>query len=68
MLTLLNLLLSFAGSISRYIERKQLMDAGKAQQVSKDLEDALENIAAARRARATARIMRDDPNNRDNQA
>lgn len=69
MINILKILLSLASSISRYIERNQLMEAGKAQIIAKNIESALHDtnkaIIVSRSVKHDSDSVRVDPFNRD---
>jgi alpha-glucuronidase len=53
-IALLNLLLSLASSVAKYVSDKQLMEAGSAQEISRNLEASLNVMEKARKARDSA--------------
>jgi hypothetical protein len=72
--SLLRTLLGIAASVATYVQQRQLMDAGRAEQINKALSHANENIKKANRARDAAERDfdkrdgvpdNDDPNLRD---
>lgn len=69
-LTLLNLLLTLAVSIAQAAGSRQLLAAGAAQQVVRDLQHAQEQVQRAHAARSGVSHDDDsilhDPDNRDN--
>jgi len=68
-ISILKAVLAIADSITSYLERKQLLDAGAALSIKKNLEDSLGKIrkadAARRNVEHDADSVRDDKNNRD---
>lgn len=69
LIVLLRALLGLASSVAKYVERKQLMEAGEARMVSNYLQGSLVAIDRAKRARHgvshSDNSVRDDPDNRD---
>ncbi len=69
MLKIVEALFSIINAIANYLERKQLIDAGRALALKEYAEDQLEKIRAAEKARRDVSndsdSLRDDPNNRD---
>lgn len=65
----LKLILSVADAVTSYMERKQLLDAGKAQALRDTYAQTITKIRNAQRARDDlnhdADGLRDDSNNRD---
>ena len=68
MLKLLNIILFLASKIATYLERKQLMDAGRDRERKVQLEKTVKKIrqaqSAVRLVRRSADRMRNDPHNR----
>ncbi len=69
MIGLLRAIMGIAGAIASYIGDKQLMDAGEAKAISRNISATLEQIDKARAARKSVKhdadSVRDDPHNRD---
>ncbi len=68
--SILKLVLSLASSIAQYMERKQLLDAGEARQIAKNLTAASRKVEAAVKARNNvvhiSEAAKHDKNNRNN--
>lgn len=71
-LALLKAVLGFARALTTYLDRKQLMDAGEAKAIARQLESSLNALDRARKARANAvadydanGVRDEDPNLRD---
>jgi len=68
-LNLIGLLLNIAGSMAKYAERKQLMDAGAAKVIANNNHDSYQKLKAAIDARRDTKLdagsLRDSPDNRD---
>jgi len=69
MIGLFKAFLMVTGAIARYVERKQLMDAGEAKHAREALEATLRAVDRAQRARRSVKhdadSVRDDPDRRD---
>ena len=67
-LNLIGALLNIVASLSKYAERKQLMDAGAAKVIANNNHDSYQKLKAAidarRDTKLDARSLRDDPANR----
>lgn len=70
-LSLVKALFGIISSIASYLERKQLIDVGRADAIREVLDEKIDNIRKADAARRAANDddadgVLDDPNNRDN--
>jgi len=67
--TAVKLLLQVAGSLTRYMQQRQLIGAGEAKAIAANLSEANENLdealAARRAVKHDADSLRDDPHRRD---
>jgi hypothetical protein len=66
-LAILRAVLSLASALMGYVRDRQLMDAGEAKQLSAGLQESLDAISRAKRARQSVDPdgVPDDPDNRD---
>jgi hypothetical protein len=66
--TALKLILQIAGAVTQYMERKQLLDAGEASAIARNLKESQRKLSLALEARRNvthdADDIKNDPNNR----